>query len=327
MSIEVMSRVWQRSRQAGDALLVLLAIADFADDCGVAYPSVPTLARKARLSERQVQRVIGELIVAEELRVEPGQGRHASHLYRVIVGTGRQDVPGDRMSPRHSVAHDRMSPGRRHWRLPGVTPATSTGVTPASPEPSSPEPSGTITPLRPTQQQGVDVDRDDLTEPSPKDPSKSPVLLVDGLYRGLGVDRRELTRTMQARELAIAGQLTESGATADEAEAYARDVSTAGNRLAPIDMRSFERERPSWLARRRLSRGGGGRYVDRTGLGINGQPAAPGNPAGVDHSTPSMVPAGPCSPRGGRLADEPNVSRPPTDWQAALRQWLLCNTA
>jgi hypothetical protein len=154
------------------------------------------------------------------------------------------------------------------------------------------------------------------------------VLLVEALYRGLGVDCGELTRAMQARELAIAGQLIEAGATADEAEAYARGVGTAGNRLAPIDMRSFERERPSWLARRRLSRARVGRYVDRTGQGINGQPAAPPDPAAVDHSAvASMVPAGPCSLHGGRLADEPDVARPPADWQAALRQRLLGNTA
>jgi hypothetical protein len=143
----------------------------------------------------------------------------------------------------------------------------------------------------------------------PKYPSKSPVLLVDALYRALGVDRGELTRAMQGQELAIAGQLVEAGATADEAEAYARDVGTAGNRLAPIDMRGFERERPSWLPRRRLSRAGVGRYVGRTGQGINGQPAAPPGPTGVDPSTSASAgPAGECSPYRGRLANEPDLS-------------------
>jgi hypothetical protein len=329
MSIEVMSRVWQRSRQAGGALLVLLAIADFADDRGVAYPSVPTLARKARLSERQVQRVISELVDAEELAVEPGQGRHGSHLYSVIVGTGRHDVTGDRMSPRRTVTHDRMSPVARHRRRPGVTLATSAGVTPVSPEPSSPEPSGTITPLPPSQQQGVDVDQDAPTGPLPIEPSRSPRLLVEALYRGLGIDLDELTRSMHARELTIASQLVAAGATPAEAEAYARDVGTSGNRLAPIDMRSFERERPTWLARRRLSRPGGGRYIDRTGQGVNGPPARPPDESTIDRSVAASVrPADPPVPPAGPMTDGPPSSlRPPADWYTALRQRLLGNTA
>jgi hypothetical protein len=51
MSVRTLNRVWEASRQTGGALLVLLAIADFADDDGLAYPSISTLARKARLSD------------------------------------------------------------------------------------------------------------------------------------------------------------------------------------------------------------------------------------------------------------------------------------
>ena len=97
---------------------------------------------------------------------------------------------------------------------------------------------------------------DEATGPSSlarDDTSRPPVLLVEALYRGLGVDPDELTQSMHARELTIADQLVAAGATPEEAEAYARDVGAADNRLAPIDMRSFERERPTWLARRRLS--------------------------------------------------------------------------
>ena len=103
MSIRVMSRVWERSRQSGGALLVLLAMADFADDQGLAFPSIGTLARKARLSERQVQRVLAELAAAGELVVRPGAGRQGSHLFRVTVGAATpapdKTSPPDRMSP------------------------------------------------------------------------------------------------------------------------------------------------------------------------------------------------------------------------------------
>ena len=47
------------------------------------------------------------------------------------------------------------------------------------------------------------------------------------------------------------------------AETYAREMSGLEDRLAPVDLRSFERERPGWLVRRRRHER---RYCDRTGL-------------------------------------------------------------
>ena len=43
-----MAAVWERSKHQGGALLVLLGIADHANDQGVAYPSIERLARKIR---------------------------------------------------------------------------------------------------------------------------------------------------------------------------------------------------------------------------------------------------------------------------------------
>jgi len=37
MSVRTMARVWEQSQHAGTNLLMLLAIADFADDDGQAY--------------------------------------------------------------------------------------------------------------------------------------------------------------------------------------------------------------------------------------------------------------------------------------------------
>ena len=74
MSIKIQSRVWENSHQSGGTLLVLLALADFADDNGFCYPSLPVIAKKARLSDRQTQRAIQALQEAGELDVMPGQG-------------------------------------------------------------------------------------------------------------------------------------------------------------------------------------------------------------------------------------------------------------
>jgi hypothetical protein len=76
-------------------------------------------------------------------------------------------------------------------------------------------------------------------------------LLLAAFYRGLGAEVSAMTTTLQRRDLAIATQLAVAGATPDEAEAYARETVTSAGRMAPVDMRSFERERVSWLARRR----------------------------------------------------------------------------
>lgn len=269
-----MSRVWEISGQSGGALIVLLAIADFADDAGIAFPSIGTLARKARLSPRQVQRVVAALVAEGELWIEPGRGRQGSHLYRVVVGTPRQNVTPDTMSPRQNVTPDKMPPAGRRPRRKGVTPVTQAGVTPVSYKPSYREPSGTDTPLPPAwQQQGESEGEEespstlDALSQIPNDRLSAPMLVV-GLYNGLGLDVDQLTPTMRARELVIAQELVGVGATPSEAEAYAREESTRSGRMAPVDMRSFERERLSWLAKRRvISRTFGGlRLVTGQGL-------------------------------------------------------------
>jgi len=263
MSIRVMDRVWQHSQQSSGALLVLLAIADFADDEGVAFPSIGTLARKARLSERQVQRVIAELVAAQELAVTPGKGRAGSHLYRVIVGGPQQEARGDNMSPRHRCRA-------------GVTICHRPGVTPASPKPSYREPSLTNTPLPPAstapeeQQQGGRIESTETTCPSPPPPGAAANdaaarLLAEAIYRGLDTALDQLTPALRRRELAIARQLVDVGATPAEAEAYARDARSHAGRIAAVDVRSYERERLSWNARRQTERQATVHRVDRTG--------------------------------------------------------------
>jgi hypothetical protein len=76
-------------------------------------------------------------------------------------------------------------------------------------------------------------------------------LLVAAFYRGLGADPAQATRAMRKRDLAIARDLVDSGATAGEAEAYAREAIARAGRVAPVDLRSYERERLSWRAQRK----------------------------------------------------------------------------
>ena len=55
MSIAWMNYVWEHSDQKGTSLLLLLAIADHANDDGICWPSVARLAHKARTTKRQAQ--------------------------------------------------------------------------------------------------------------------------------------------------------------------------------------------------------------------------------------------------------------------------------
>jgi hypothetical protein len=99
MSIRVLSWVWDHSERDGSELLVLLALADFSkDDGGGAFPSVSTLAAKARLSDRSVQRVLKSLRDGGDINVRNGAGPHQTNVYIVNMATqttGRQSVTPD----------------------------------------------------------------------------------------------------------------------------------------------------------------------------------------------------------------------------------------
>jgi hypothetical protein len=150
-------------------------------------------------------------------------------------------------------------------------------------------------------------------------------LLVEALYRALGVALDQLTPAIRTRELAIADQLVRVGATPAEAEAYARETGALGQRLAPIDLRSFERERASWLARRRGSMARG-RYVDRTGQGIVDEPIQrPVTDETTTSQPASYEPVAEASPPAhDGTRDEPVSERlsAPLDWTARLRRRL-----
>jgi hypothetical protein len=68
--------------------LVLMALADIADDHGVCWPSHKTLALKCTLSDRTVRRTLGKLHALKLLVVEPRlrkNGSSASNCYRLAV--------------------------------------------------------------------------------------------------------------------------------------------------------------------------------------------------------------------------------------------------
>lgn len=90
-----MTWVWQHSLADGTVRLVLLAIADSANDDGLdAWPSMSRLCQKTRLSERTVRRSIRELEQLGELRCLGGRrgagGRRVSNRYEVTMASSGQ---------------------------------------------------------------------------------------------------------------------------------------------------------------------------------------------------------------------------------------------
>lgn len=86
MSVRVMAWVWEYAQVKSGTLLVLLALADFAhDDGGGAYPSMDTLARKARLEVRHTQAVVKRLEGMGYIRVDYAEGPHNVNVYTVLM--------------------------------------------------------------------------------------------------------------------------------------------------------------------------------------------------------------------------------------------------
>ena len=92
MSIKVSSLVWQASQHRGSDLLVLLALADSANDQGVAWPAIPSIAHKARISERQAKRILAHLEADRVISIERGSGRTHASRYSINLDRLMGDI-------------------------------------------------------------------------------------------------------------------------------------------------------------------------------------------------------------------------------------------
>jgi hypothetical protein len=102
MSIQAMAWVLDFSEARLADRLVLLSIANHMNSEGTAWPSIPRIAREARLTERQVYRSIRNLKNLGELAVIGG-GLGRSNRYR-LPGSRQNGTPehlsGDRLTSR-----------------------------------------------------------------------------------------------------------------------------------------------------------------------------------------------------------------------------------
>lgn len=90
-----MSQVWETGPAKQSHLLVMLALADYANDTGVCWPSMASIATKARVTERGARKIVRELEALGWLEIDTGGGRHGCNRYTVNPeqGSPRNKVP------------------------------------------------------------------------------------------------------------------------------------------------------------------------------------------------------------------------------------------
>ena len=100
MSIKIMSWVWDNSPYEGKALLIHLAMADFANDEGFLWPSQLTLAKKSRSTDRHVRDVISDMMSDGLVELVMASNGRDAHKYRLLA---RNSVPLEVSSTRNST--------------------------------------------------------------------------------------------------------------------------------------------------------------------------------------------------------------------------------
>lgn len=144
MSIKVMNHVWEKAPVRGTMLLMLIAIADNANDHGAAWPGIPKLAEKTRMTERNAQVVLRKLEAAGQLLIDERPG--TSNMYRIpfteelqaeaqrrLNATPQEDEPvgpPNGASAYQPLSHplDRLQHWHPRWPLPAAGVKVSSGV-------------------------------------------------------------------------------------------------------------------------------------------------------------------------------------------------------
>ena len=81
MSIDIMNRIWWREDIPMVEKFVAMALADAANDEGVAYPAIATIALKCSCSERSVQKAVKALCGKGLLRRRERQDRSSFYIF------------------------------------------------------------------------------------------------------------------------------------------------------------------------------------------------------------------------------------------------------
>lgn len=128
MSISFLSAVFECRAFTPHEKLVMLALADHADEAGRCFPSIARLALRTGMSGRGVQKVLRRLEERGFLRTDMNGGRGGANAFRLHFTAAEPCITPEARSPLNQV----------HPELQRRTPRTRFTSTP---EPRSPEPS------------------------------------------------------------------------------------------------------------------------------------------------------------------------------------------
>ncbi len=149
-----MTEVWDSASVKGSARLVLLALADHANDEGYCFPSLARLARKALLSERNVQLILRVLEKRGELVLELGRGRGHLNRYWVLPPATVRRLTSEGKNPQNFhplfVREEKVKNAVQKVQNPAQK------VKPVSPEPNNQQQPSKNQHSRPTKQAKVE---------------------------------------------------------------------------------------------------------------------------------------------------------------------------
>lgn len=230
MSVKVMSFVWEYSKQRGARLLMLLAIADHADDFGFAFPGLSKLAKKTRGTVRNAQALLRALEKAGELRIDYNAGMMTPHgatnRYELVRYREAYNLGGAKtFTP---IAEDGVNKSSPHFSD-GVLEPSPLGVLEPSPKPS-------------VQPSVKDMEVAKPPKQPRKPPTRSDVFKVIALesFAIKDVDGLDKTTIILINKLEHWLKENSSGATTETVKAFYRWYDKENNKAArPRDSGKF----------------------------------------------------------------------------------------
>lgn len=108
MSIRIMAQIFDMEDVPPTQKLILLALADHADDQGRCYPSISRLCRRTGLKERAIQSNLKALEIAGLISIVRGAGPNGCNVF-FVSATPAADAPPQEMHhpPAGNAPHPR----------------------------------------------------------------------------------------------------------------------------------------------------------------------------------------------------------------------------
>lgn len=232
MSIKVMSYVWEHSKQKGSALLIELALADFANDEGECYPGTRRLAKKGRVSTVTLHKYLAEMESDKSIGIVRGRGvstnggftsryylngYRAAHGLKVIESCTHQADPVN--TPLQRVVNPSLQPVVNTPLQPVVNPSLQNPSVEPLDKPSD------ITEATDAARGGQSNDTSTPEQPPAAKPRTPAQQANDALVESLGKAYGTLSvKGDYGRYLKIAQDLVKSGIPCGEFDLYVRRV-------------------------------------------------------------------------------------------------------